>query len=309
MKIVEYKFNNTMYDYFPLFNEGYSYTHTESTSGSITTRVIESNNLPTEMLFGSDQGSNIRTNALLEVTYLDTSSLINTYALFACCQYLTKVSGIVGGFSKTNDMSGMFFMCSSLVSLETIGWEVGNVTTMESMFQDCESLQTLDLSNWNTANLSNVGVMFYNCKALVSLNLSGWNTIKIPSLSSMFNTCTNLTTLDLSEWDISNVENIDYVFNNCNSLINVKMINTNYNSANAIILGLPTKTESDNATFDISGIDDISQVAVSTASDKYWNIIRTIRNIKINENLINSIYVGDNSIKAVYIGNNILFYN
>lgn len=309
MKIVEYKFNNTMYDYFPEFDEGYSYTYTDSTSDSITTRVIESNSLPTEMLFGSESGANVWTNALLEVTYLDTSSLITAYTLFACCQYLTKVSGIVGGFSNANNMFGMFFMCSSLVSVETIGWEVGNVTTMESMFQNCESLQNLDLSNWNTASLSDVGIMFYNCTALVSLNLSGWNTINIPSLSSMFNTCTNLTTLDLSEWDISNVENIDHVFNGCNSLINVKMINTNYSSVNAIIIGLPTKKESDNATFDISGIDDISQVALPTANDKYWNIIRTIRNIKINENLINSIYVGNNSIKAVYIGNDILFYN
>ena len=79
-----------MYDYFPEFDEGYSYTYTDSTSDSITTRVIESNSLPTEMLFGSESGANVWTNALLEVTYLDTSSLITAYTLFACCQYLTK---------------------------------------------------------------------------------------------------------------------------------------------------------------------------------------------------------------------------
>ena len=41
-KIAEYKFNNTLYDLIPVFNDGFTYTYEDTVDGEVTTRTINS---------------------------------------------------------------------------------------------------------------------------------------------------------------------------------------------------------------------------------------------------------------------------
>ena len=102
-------------------------------------------------------------------------------------------------FVKTgniNDLSYMFFRCSSLASLEGISnFDISIVENMSFMFFDCKNLKELDdISKWNTSNLKNIQKMFCNC---VSLS-------KLPPID---------------KWDIKNVENKEGMFDGCKTII------------------------------------------------------------------------------------------
>ena len=65
-------------------------------------------------------------------------------------------------------MSGMFFRCRSLTSLDVSNFDTSKVTYMGSMFQGCSKLKTIYASNnFNTSKVSNSGNMFYGCTSLV----------------------------------------------------------------------------------------------------------------------------------------------
>jgi surface protein len=63
-------------------------------------------------------------------------------------------------------MSGMFYDCSSLLSLPDISkWDTSNVSDMSCMFSGCKQLLSLpDISKWNTSNVTNMRNMFGACR-------------------------------------------------------------------------------------------------------------------------------------------------
>ena len=102
-------------------------------------------------------------------------------------------------FVKTgniNDMSYMFYRCSSLNSLEGISnFDMSNVENMACMFYDCKNLEKLDdISKWDTSNLKNIQKMFCNCMSLSSLP-------------------------PIEKWDMQNVENKEGMFDGCKTCI------------------------------------------------------------------------------------------
>ena len=64
---------------------------------------------------------------------------------------------------KLNDMSFMFYKCSSLKKIEFISFSTERVTSMENIFNGCRELEYLDLSNFNTSNVTNMRCMFNKC--------------------------------------------------------------------------------------------------------------------------------------------------
>ena len=83
-----------------------------------------------------------------------------------------KISDITYKFTNNSFiLSGMFFNCSSLISLPDIsGWNINNVSGINFMFYNCSSLKSLpDISNWNINNVTDIGFTFYNCSSLISL--------------------------------------------------------------------------------------------------------------------------------------------
>ena len=67
--------------------------------------------------------------------------------------------------NKINDMSFIFFKCSSLKLIPDIStWNINNVENMRDMFSDCISLSFLpDLSKWKTK------IDTTNCISLLSI--------------------------------------------------------------------------------------------------------------------------------------------
>jgi surface protein len=83
-------------------------------------------------------------------------------------------------------MSGMFYNCSGLTSLDSISnWDTSNVTSMGSMFSYCTGLTSLDLSNWDTSKVTNMFQMFCNCLGLTEIKMGG-DVSKVTNVSGMF---------------------------------------------------------------------------------------------------------------------------
>ena len=119
------------------------------------------------------------------------------------------------GNNNINDMSGMFYGCSSLSSLPDISkWNINNI----NMFYGCLSLSSLpDISKWNIYNVTYLSFMFRGCSSLSSLpDISKWNINNISNISYIFNGCLSLSSLpDISNWNAYKVGSL----NGCLNLI------------------------------------------------------------------------------------------
>ena len=111
---------------------------------------------------------------------------------------LTTINNL--GNLKTDNVTNMkmvFFLCSSLTTLDLSGWKTASITNMENMFSGCSSLTTLDLSGWSTANVTDMYAMFSACKNLTTIYVGdNWSTKKVTSSDNMFANCTNLPNWD-----------------------------------------------------------------------------------------------------------------
>ena len=98
--------------------------------------------------------------------------------------YLNSVRG--------TNMKGVFYYCSSLISLDLSNFDTSNATDMNGMFYVCRSLISLDLSNFDTSNVTDMGNMFSVCNSLISLDLSNFDTSNVTNMSAMFYNCSLL---------------------------------------------------------------------------------------------------------------------
>ena len=119
--------------------------------------------------------------------------------------------------SNVNNMTGMFYKCSSLKSINLSDWDTSNLDNMSSMFWGCSNLESLDLSGWDTSNVKYMTWMFRWCESLASLDLSGWDTSNVRGMNGMFAYCKNLKSLDLSGWDTSNAKDMGKMFYECSA--------------------------------------------------------------------------------------------
>lgn len=148
---------------------------------SMIVHVVETEPL-TMMRFGwkSDAFGNFdMSRSLLEVSYLDTSSLTNMYGIFFECCNLTKINTVNWDTSDVTDMSYMFYRCYQLTSLDVSGFDTSKVTTMKLIFGECINLNFVNLNNWNINVSSNLEMMFNNCTKLnhILMNNSDYNSI------------------------------------------------------------------------------------------------------------------------------------
>ena len=92
--------------------------------------------------------------------------------------------------SEVKDMSGMFYGCSGLTSLDLSHFNTQNVTNMMQMFYGCSVLTSLDLSYFNTPNVTYMSGMFYGCSALTTIYSNTAWPYKVSK--EMFAGCTKL---------------------------------------------------------------------------------------------------------------------
>ena len=143
------------------------------------------------------------------------------YQWFGGSWGLTTIEGIENlNTEEVTNMSGMFYDCQSLTSLDLSSFNTAEVTDMCGMFNNCWSLTSLDLSSFNTAKVENMSGMFWECSGLTSLDLSSFNTAEVTNMSDMFNGCSGLTTIYVSDdFTTDNVSSSDYMFYNCSKLL------------------------------------------------------------------------------------------
>ena len=157
-------------------------------------------------------------NEIENINLLDTSNVTNMSGMFYYCDKLTSLDVSNFDTSQVTNMSSMFYGCSGLTNLDVSNFDTSEVTNMSSMFYGCSGLTSLDLSNFDTSQVTNMSLMFYYCSKLTSLDVSKFDTSEVTTMSHMFYECNNLTGLDLSNFDTSKVTMMNSMFFSCSRL-------------------------------------------------------------------------------------------
>ena len=202
--------------------------------------------------------SNLQTAVFGEMDF--TNDVIS--GMFYGCTSLKTVNLDKVNFNNVTDMSYMFKGCTSLKSINLSNLDVSNVTDMNSMFYGCGSLTSIiGLENWDTSSVTNIYNMFYGCSSLTSIiGLENWNTSNVTNMNAMFQDCSFLENIDLSNWNTTKVTYMSYMFKGCISLknINLKKWNT-YKVTNMaqIFNGCVSIEELDLSDFMLSSLNSI----------------------------------------------------
>lgn len=124
---------------------------------------------------------------VFDESFAEYDGVESTMKWFMDCTNLKEIVGISN--LKTDNvvnMSGMFWNCSSLVSLDLSSFNTEKVHSMGWMFSRCSSLSKLDVSSFNTKNVTFMGDMFSFCPSLKELDLSNFNTEKVKHMNGIF---------------------------------------------------------------------------------------------------------------------------
>lgn len=141
---------------------------------------------------------------------------------FCGCAALERVEGLERlDTSGVTDMTGMFWRCNALESLDLSGFDTANVTSIKGMFNQCAALKELDLSGFDTAAITDMSYLFYRCEALERVDLTGLDTARVRDMKGMFNRCGSLKTLDISSFETAQVTDMSYLFCYCGALTTI----------------------------------------------------------------------------------------
>ena len=229
----------------------------------------------------NDDGSN--GNIIKKVVF--DASFANARPTSCCewfngCTDLTTIEGVEYlNTENVRDMSGMFWGCAALTTLDVSHFDTQNVTNMSYMFSDCSALTTLDVSNFNTQNVTNMYYMFSNCSALTTLDVSNFNTQNVTDMSGMFSDCSAITTLDVSNFNTQNVTDMSYMFFYCSAITTLDIANfdtKNVTDMSYMFYNCSALKTLDVSNFDTQNVTDMSWMfynnsALTTiyASDKF----------------------------------------
>ena len=155
----------------------------------------------------------------LYTIYIISYNLINNMSnMFYECSTLEEINLLSFNTTQVTNLSNMFYGCSSLKEINLSSFNTSQVTNMSSMFDGCSSLKELDLSSFNTDKVTNMSWMFYNCSSLKEINLSSFNTSQVTNMSWMFDGCSSLKEINLSSFNTNQMANLNYMFSHCSSL-------------------------------------------------------------------------------------------
>lgn len=142
---------------------------------------------------------------------------------FSGCTALTQFKGLVVTGSVTS-LASMFENCSSLISLEAIGWNMPSLTSLYAFLYKASNITKFDASTWYAPNVANLHGMFASCNKLEEIDISGISTKYVNEnapntmdIAHMFHLSPNnsdfsLTKLTIGKFDTSNVTNIETFF-------------------------------------------------------------------------------------------------
>ncbi len=171
---------------------------------------------------GWDYGCERITKAVFDGSFANCTTLTSTKWWFLFCKNLKTITGITNlKTDNVTDMTGMFYGCSSLTSLDLSSLNTGSLETMFGIFQDCLGLKSINLTNFKTDKVEEMGQLFLNCSSLESLDVSGFKTDEVSDMFNMFSGCSSLKSLDLSNFNTKKVENMIQMFRGCSNLTTI----------------------------------------------------------------------------------------
>ena len=258
----------------------------------------------------NDDGSNA--NIIKKVVF--DASFANARPTSCCewfngCTDLTTIEGIEYlNTENVTDMSGMFWGCRALTTLDVSHFDTQNVTNMSYMLSDCSALTTLDVSHLDTQNVTNMYYMFSGCSALTTLDVSNFNTQNVTDMSGMFSDCSALTTLDVSNFNTQNVTDMSYMFFNCSAITTLDIANfdtKNVTDMSYMFYNCSALKTLDVSNFDTQNVTDMSWMfynnsALTTiyASDKFvTTACKEDRNMFTScDNLVGAVTYNENKV-------------
>lgn len=169
------------------------------------------------LFYGFKAGTDsINPNANTELTEIsqwgDIVWLQQFIAGFAGCPNLNVTAADTPNLTQINNLSQMFFNCSSLIGNNSFSnWNTNTITNMNSMFSRAK-LFNQNIGTWNTANVTDFSGMFSYASAF-NQNISGWNTAAGTNFSAMFKDAVAFNQ-PLNSWNTKNATNFRYVFSN-----------------------------------------------------------------------------------------------
>ncbi len=158
----------------------------------------------------------------VDLSPLNMEKAESLYWLFAGCESLKYVT-LPFGTGNVKDMSGMFYRCRSLESVDLNRLDTSGVTDISGMFAGCSDLKQIDLGSFDTSNVENFSWLFQDCESLKELDLSRLSTGSAGLMIGIFAGCAALETLDISDFDTSSVTDMYSMFEGCESLKKISL--------------------------------------------------------------------------------------
>lgn len=153
---------------------------------------------------------------VFDESFAEYDGVESTMKWFMDCTNLKEIVGIKNlRTDNVVNMSGMFWNCSSLESLDLSSFNTKKVHSMGFLFFGCSSLSKLDVSSFDTKNVMFMGDMFAFCYSLKELDLTNFDTEKVQYMSGMFKNDILLKNLDISSFNVDNVKSMNEMFTNC----------------------------------------------------------------------------------------------
>ena len=173
-----------------------------------------------ELFYISENNIDSRYNCIKEINFIRffDKSIEDMSYMFYKCSSLTKIKFSEFHSNNVKNMSHMFFGCSSLLSVELTKFNTKNVTDMSYMFSNCSSLRELDFSKFNTKNVIKMENMFENCQLLENLKNFNFKTNNVTNMSNMFKGCSFIPYIELTSFKTDKVESFVNMFKSCYGL-------------------------------------------------------------------------------------------
>ena len=158
--------------------------------------------------------------------------------MFRSCHDVNEVDLSYFDTSQIINMEFMFYNCQFLTSINLANFDTSKVTSMWSLFNLCTRITSLDLSKFNTSKVKSMLNMFYYCYTLTSLDLSNFDTSLVTSMQGMFKECNKLEYINMKKFtELNLIDTVNMFLNVPNNII----ICINENNNNKIISELKDK--------------------------------------------------------------------
>lgn len=135
-----------------------------------------------------DEGINIPKDSKIKIYFSSPLTDLGNFFSFEEDKKVANINSIDFShldLSKVEDMTQLFFGCSSLESITFSKYAPKNIKYIEGMFSSCMNIKSIDLSNFKLSSDAKITGLFYFCESLIAVDLPNIDLTKY-SFSDLF---------------------------------------------------------------------------------------------------------------------------